>query len=72
MINKKNHKIIILALVSILVLTFVLSINAGYVKIPLLDIIKAIFGNGSYDQNLIILKFRLPRMFVAMVRVWPA
>ncbi len=67
MIKQKNHKIVILALVAILIFTFILSINAGYVRISLLDTVKAIFGNGSYDQNLIILKFRLPRMFVAML-----
>ncbi len=67
MINQKNHKVVIVALVAILILTFLVSINAGYIKIPLLDIAKAVFGNGSNEQNLIILKFRLPRMVIAML-----
>lgn len=67
MIKQKNHIISIFFLFSILVFIFLLSINAGYIDIPLRDIFKALSSNATKDQNLIILNFRLPRMVVAIL-----
>lgn len=67
MINQKNHKNMIIVLCLILAVIFLFSINAGYVNIPITDVIKAVFNNAEDNQNLIVLKFRLPRMFLAML-----
>lgn len=67
MIKQKNHKKVLILLFIILVAIWIFSINAGYVKIPIIDVIRAFFNSASEEQNLIVLTFRMPRMFVAIL-----
>ncbi|MBC1499493.1 iron ABC transporter permease [Listeria weihenstephanensis] len=56
---------IILAL--LLVSIFIFSVNAGYSKIPFVDVVKTLFGQGSAQDTLIISQFRLPRIVIAVM-----
>ncbi|MBC1229103.1 iron ABC transporter permease [Listeria booriae] len=64
----RNKRLVILAvLIILLVGTFIYSVNAGFSKIPFLDVIKTLFGQGSAQDTLIISQFRLPRIVVAVL-----
>ncbi|MBC2036550.1 FecCD family ABC transporter permease [Listeria booriae] len=64
----RNKRLVILAvLIILLVGTFIYSVNAGFSKIPFLDVIKTLFGQGSTQDTLIISQFRLPRIVVAVL-----
>ncbi|MBC1330809.1 FecCD family ABC transporter permease [Listeria booriae] len=64
----RNKRLVILAvLIILLVGTFIYSVNAGFSKIPFLDVIKTLFGQGSEQDTLIISQFRLPRIVVAVL-----
>lgn len=68
--EKRRRKKRIVALTVLLILiaaTFTYSVNAGYSKIPFLDIWKTLFGFGTPQQQLIIMEFRLPRIVVAIL-----
>ncbi|MFV0440636.1 MAG: FecCD family ABC transporter permease [Lachnospirales bacterium] len=67
MIEQKKHKQSLFFLFLLLSSIFVISINAGYVDIPLADVLKAFWGIANDEQNLIVLNFRIPRMYVAML-----
>lgn len=58
----------LLLLTSVLtVIVFFISINAGYIKIPLIDVISTLSGNGTAQNELTILEFRLPRIILAIL-----
>lgn len=56
-------------LISILltVVVFFISVNAGYMKIPLGEVIQTLFGNGTPQNKLTIFEFRLPRIVMAIL-----
>lgn len=47
--------------------TWLLSINMGYSKIPMADIIRILLGNTADENSLVIMFFRLPRMMIAIL-----
>ena len=49
------------------VVVFFISINAGYMKIPLGEVIHTLLGNGTPQNNLTIFEFRLPRIVMAIL-----
>jgi iron complex transport system permease protein len=55
-----------ISIILLLVLVFV-SMNAGYTKIPIDDILRILFGGGTAKENLIIFEFRLPRIVTAIL-----
>ncbi|MEK4014950.1 FecCD family ABC transporter permease [Peribacillus sp. FSL M8-0224] len=58
----------LLLLTSVLtVIVFFISINAGYIKIPLIDVISTLSGNGTAQNELTMLEFRLPRIVLAIL-----
>ncbi|EUJ27160.1 Iron-uptake system permease protein FeuC [Listeria grayi] len=66
--RRRKRRLAVLAIFLILiVLVFTYSVNAGYSKIPFLDIWKTFFGLGTPQQQLIITEFRLPRIVVALL-----
>ncbi|MDN5342700.1 iron ABC transporter permease [Oceanotoga sp. DSM 15011] len=67
--NKKNlYNVNILIICFILILIFfILSMNTGYIKLSPLDTLKTLFGGGSTKENLILFKFRLPRIVISIL-----
>ena len=57
---------VLLAMVVLLMASAVLSLSVGSVKMPVLDIVRTIFGGGNRQENAIIWNVRMPRVATAM------
>lgn len=66
-IKRKKDIMTLLIFFSLLMIAWAYSINAGYTKIPYMQVFRALFSNAEDDANLIILTFRLPRMTMAIL-----
>lgn len=64
--KKRNLKIIVIILSSLLLLSLILYLSWGSYKISPLDIIKTIFGEGTKLQKSALLNIRVPRMLVGV------
>ncbi len=69
--NSTNHTLKYIALMTflviLLIIVFVVSINTGYMKIPLYEVWSAFFGHDVGNQRLTLFEFRLPRIILAML-----
>lgn len=63
----KLYKYYLLISILLTVIVFFISINAGYIKIPLGDVIHTLIGNGTPQTELTIFEFRLPRIIMALL-----
>ncbi|WP_407408725.1 FecCD family ABC transporter permease [Peribacillus sp.] len=63
----KHFKSLLITSILLIVLGFFISINAGYIKIPLGDVIKTLLGDGTPQNELTIFEFRLPRIVMAIL-----
>ncbi|WP_102273914.1 FecCD family ABC transporter permease [Cytobacillus massiliigabonensis] len=68
-LSKNQHKFKILMIVTsiLIVIVFLLSINAGYLKIPMNEVFAALVGQGTPNNELTIFDFRLPRIIMALL-----
>lgn len=65
---KKVNKFITFGiLLSVVFVSIVLSLNAGYSKLPFTQIIQSLFGAANHQTSLIIHKLRLPRILTGML-----
>lgn len=51
----------------LIVITFVISMNTGYIRLSPMDVMRTIFGNGTDRQELILFNFRLPRITISLL-----
>lgn len=58
---------VVLVCAALLVLSFVISMNTGYSKLAPEDTLRTLFGGGTAKENLILFRFRLPRIVVSML-----
>ncbi|WP_342473111.1 iron ABC transporter permease [Metasolibacillus sp. FSL H7-0170] len=65
-IRKKNLAILI-TLVVLIIITFVISMNTGVIKLTPLEVFRTLFGQGDAQQQLILFEFRLPRIVLAVL-----
>ncbi|MGE7604828.1 FecCD family ABC transporter permease [Peribacillus sp. NPDC097675] len=67
--RKERNLFKLLLIIGILLTVFVffISINAGYIKIPLSEVINTLLGNGTPQNELTIFEFRLPRIVMAIL-----
>jgi iron complex transport system permease protein len=65
-IGIRNACVIIGAAI-LLIVSFIISMNTGYIKLSPLDTLRALFGGGGGKQNLILFEFRLPRIVVSIL-----
>lgn len=66
--RKKSRRIWTLIILSVLIFcTFTYSVNAGYSKLPFLEVIKSFFGMADAGTQLIVTEFRLPRIVIALL-----
>ncbi|AHI56470.1 FecCD family ABC transporter permease [Listeria ivanovii] len=66
--RKKSRRIWTLIILSVLIfVTFTYSVNAGYSKLPFLEVIKSFFGMADSGTQLIVTEFRLPRIVIALL-----
>jgi iron complex transport system permease protein len=68
-LSKDQHKFKTLMIVTsiLTVVVFLLSINAGYIKIPLNEVFATLIGQGTPKNELTIFDFRLPRIIMALL-----
>ena len=65
--ERNLFKPILLISILLTVVVFFISVNAGYMKIPLGEVIQTLFGNGTPQNKLTIFEFRLPRIVMAIL-----
>ena len=65
--NQHKFKILIISVILMIFVMFVLSINAGYIKIPFNEVFASLFGQGTDQNELTIFSFRLPRIVLAIL-----
>lgn len=68
-LSKNQHKFKLLMIVTsiLIVIVFLLSINAGYLKIPLAEVFSTLIGQGTPNNEMTIFDFRLPRIIMALL-----
>jgi iron complex transport system permease protein len=65
---KQNKFIVIISLLFILtIITFIISLNLGVVRIAPLDVFKTLVGMGTARDHLVLVDFRLPRMILSLL-----
>lgn len=52
---------------ALIVISFFISLNLGYIRIAPLDVLKTLFGYGTDKEKLVLFDFRLPRMVIAVL-----
>ncbi|CAM4274570.1 iron ABC transporter permease [Paenibacillus alkaliterrae] len=65
--RKKRAYIVIAALSSLIIISFMISMNTGYIRLSPLDVLKTLFGGGTEKQELILFDFRLPRIVISVL-----
>ena len=64
--KKRSSKITALVLLSLLIISFTVYLSWGSYKVPPLDIIKILLGQGTKLQRTALLNIRIPRMLVGI------
>ena len=66
---KKNNKFLIVTsiLISLIFITFLVSLNMGSLSIKPVDVLKTLIGQGSKAQEIAIFKLRLPRIVIGIL-----
>ena len=62
--KKKRFKVVLIILLSLLLISFLITLCWGTYKVSALEVINTLLGNGTKLQNTAILNIRLPRMLV--------
>ncbi|MDW7650662.1 MAG: iron ABC transporter permease [Bacillota bacterium] len=67
--KQANYKpLLTMLILSVLILiTFFISLNLGYIRISPMDVVKTMAGSGTADNRLALFDFRLPRMVIALL-----
>ena len=65
---KQKKFIVLISLFFILtIITFIISLNLGVVRIAPIDVFKTLIGKGTARDQLVLVDFRLPRMVLALL-----
>lgn len=65
--DKHKFKFLIITTSILILLVFFLSINAGFIPIPLNEVVDTLLGQGTEQNALTIFSFRLPRIILALL-----
>ncbi|MEW9673095.1 FecCD family ABC transporter permease [Ammoniphilus sp. 3BR4] len=55
------------ALAALLILSLLVSVNTGLIRLSPMDVVKTLFGAGTEKQELILFDFRLPRIILSVL-----
>ena len=64
---RMRNTMIVICSVLLLLLSCIVSMNTGYVKLSPADTFRTLLGGGSPKENLILFDFRLPRIVISML-----
>ena len=67
MSKNKKFALVIGILISLIFITFLVSLNLGSLSIEPVDVIKTLIGQGSKSQEIAIFKLRLPRIVIGIL-----
>jgi iron complex transport system permease protein len=63
-----KRAILVMTVLSVLiVLSVIISMNTGFIRLAPLDVFKTLFGAGTAKQELILFSFRLPRIVISIL-----
>ncbi|WP_032122499.1 FecCD family ABC transporter permease [Clostridium amazonitimonense] len=62
-----RNTIIVFSCAALLVISFVVSMNTGYMKLSPADTLRTFFGGGTNKENLILFDLRLPRIVISVL-----
>ncbi|UHA72638.1 FecCD family ABC transporter permease [Paenibacillus sp. 481] len=66
--QKRKRNVTVLIVLSLLIaVTFVLSMNTGYIRLSPMELIQTLLGMGTKQQTLILFDFRLPRIVISVL-----
>lgn len=65
--KRRGNIIVLLILAVLLAAFFIISMNTGYTRLSPADTIRTLFGGGTHNENLILFRFRLPRIIVSIL-----
>lgn len=52
---------------ALIVISFIVSMNTGFIRLSPMDVVKTLFGAGTPKQELILFDFRLPRIVISIL-----
>jgi iron complex transport system permease protein len=62
------HNSVVLAICFVLlIVSFIISMNTGYIKLSPLQTLRTLFGSGTAKENLVLFHFRLPRIVISVL-----
>ncbi|MEG0258642.1 MAG: iron ABC transporter permease [Lysinibacillus sp.] len=64
---RKKNLFILGVLATFIVITFIISMNTGVIKLTPMEVMRTLFGQGDAQQQLILFEFRLPRIIIAIL-----
>ncbi|CAH0121096.1 MULTISPECIES: iron ABC transporter permease [unclassified Paenibacillus] len=68
--GERRHRqglIVMAILAALIIISFMISMNTGYIHLSPLDVLKTLFGMGTEKQRLILFEFRLPRIVISIL-----
>ncbi|MFD1675268.1 FecCD family ABC transporter permease [Alicyclobacillus fodiniaquatilis] len=58
---------VLIVLAMLIAITFLISMDTGIIRLPPMDVIRTLFGQGDAKQGLILFDFRLPRIVISVL-----
>lgn len=65
--TRKKNLFVLSILTIIIIITFIISMNTGVIKLTPMEVLRTLFGQGDAQQQLILFEFRLPRIVIAVL-----
>lgn len=65
--DEKKPFIVMVVIFMLILISLLISLNMGYIRIAPLDVIKTLVGLGTEKEKLVLFDFRLPRMVIAVL-----
>lgn len=66
--RRKKRAFFVMAILSALIIvSFIISMNTGFIRLTPLEVLKTLFGAGTDKQQLILFDFRLPRIVICIL-----
>ncbi|WP_461612988.1 FecCD family ABC transporter permease [Clostridium sp. Marseille-QA1073] len=62
-----RNTLIIIGCLVLLIISLIISMNAGYIKMSPLDTLRTLFGESTDKEKMILFDFRLPRIVISML-----
>ncbi|MED4224660.1 iron ABC transporter permease [Neobacillus cucumis] len=66
-IKRRKFVLVLSSLVILIILTFIISLNLGVVRIAPMNVFNTLIGQGTIRDRLVLVDFRLPRMLLSLV-----